>query len=347
MATPNPHIAVREDWLAQLREPVIAPEQPIFDCHHHLWVRPEGRYTAPELAADVGDGHDVRASLFVQCRTGYRDSGPEELRPVGEVETVLGWSGADARFPVGLVAFADLQLGAEVRPVLAALAGAAEGRLRGIRNTTAFHPDPRVRSNPRPPPDGLLRSAAFLEGARAVAESGLVLDIWAYQTQLDEVAQIARAVPELTVVLDHCGGPLGVGPFRRDDPACFQAWRDGLARVADCPNTRLKIGGFGLVPMGYRYAEEPHPPSSERLARDWKAYFDVCLGLFGSPRAMFESNFPVDKGQFSYRSLWNAFKRLAQSCDPGERNDLFWRSAARSYAIPEHIFSTDPGRIPP
>src|SRR3546814_7766196 len=68
---------------------------------------------------------------------------------------------------------------------------------------------PRVRSNPRPAPDGLLRSDAFRAGAAAVARRGLVLDIWAYQSQLDEVYDIARALPELTVVVDHCGGPLG------------------------------------------------------------------------------------------------------------------------------------------
>jgi predicted TIM-barrel fold metal-dependent hydrolase len=244
------------------------------------------------------------------------------------------------------VGFADLQLGAAVAPVLEALIEAGQGALCGIRNTTAWHADPAVRSNPRPAPEGLLRSAAFIEGARAVAARGLTLDIWAYQTQLDEVVAIARAMPELTVVVNHCGGPLGVGPYRRDDPDTFRSWREGLARVAELSNTRIKIGGFGLSVMGYDYASRPTPPHSSVLAADWQPWVDSCLSLFGPSRAMFESNFPVDKGQFSYRTLWNAFKRLAAGLSDAERDNLFWRSAARCYRIDEHIFMDDTGRKP-
>ncbi|MBW6416662.1 amidohydrolase [Celeribacter sp. PS-C1] len=344
MALASPHHTVREDWLALVREEVIDPAQPIFDCHHHLWDRPEGRYRSEELAADIGDGHDLRASLYVQCRTGYYENGPEALRPVGEVRTILDWGRAQPQFPVGLVAFADLQLGADVRPVLDALIGTGEGRVKGIRNTTAWHADPAVRSNPRPAPDGLLRTPAFYEGARAVAEAGLCLDVWAYQSQLSEVAALARALPELTVVVDHCGGPLGIGPYRINDAACFADWRSALAEVAALPNTRIKIGGFGLSVMGYRYADAPQPPHSEILAADWQPHVAACLDLFGAERAMFESNFPVDKGQFGYRTLWNAFKRLAADLDASARDDLFWRTAARCYGIDDTLFTTSTGR---
>ncbi|SPF81761.1 amidohydrolase family protein [Pseudoprimorskyibacter insulae] len=333
----SPHFPVRPDWLAQRREAVLAPEQPIFDCHHHLWDRPEGRYRAEELMTDAQDGHDIRASLFVQCRTGYLTDGPEALRPVGEVQTILGWTQAQPRYPVGLIACADMQLGAKVAPVLAALTGAGQGRLRGIRNATAWHGDPAIRSNPNPPPDGLLRSDAFLQAAQELARAGLVLDIWAYQTQLSEVAAIARKVPDLTVVVDHCGGPLGLTPYRSAE--AFDAWRKGLAQVAALPNTRIKIGGFGLTVMGHRYADAPVPPDSAQLAEDWGPHVQVCLDLFGPDRAMFESNFPVDKGQFSYRTLWNAFKRLASPLGQPERDALFWRTAAQTYGIDESLFT--------
>ncbi|NIY81010.1 amidohydrolase family protein [Celeribacter sp. HF31] len=344
--TVSPHHRVREDWLALAQEDVLAPEQPIFDCHHHLWDRPEGRYRAEELMADITTGHDVRASLYVQCRTGYRTDGPEALRPVGEVETVLDWTRGHDRFPTGIVAMADLQLGDGVRPVLDALVEAGRGRVKGIRNTTAWHANPAVRSNPKPPPEGLLRSDAFREGAQAVSAKGLSLDIWAYQTQLDEVRALAEAVPELTVIVDHCGGPLGVGPHDRFDPENFRAWRDALSTVAALPNTRVKIGGFGLGVFGWRYADAPLPPHSETLAEDWRPWVETCLDLFGPDRAMFQSNFPVDKGQVGYRTLWNAFKRLAAPLSRDERDTLFWRSAARSYDIEEQIFTHDIGRIP-
>jgi predicted TIM-barrel fold metal-dependent hydrolase len=344
--TASPHHIVREDWLALTQEDVLAPGQPIFDCHHHLWDRPEGRYRSAELMADVSAGHDVRASLYVQCRTGYRTHGPEALRPVGEVETVLDWTRGQDRFPAGIVAMADLQLGDGVGPVLEALIEAGQGRVTGIRNTTAWHADPAVRSNPNPPPEGLLRTDAFRDGARAVAAHGLSLDIWAYQTQLDEVRALAAAVPDLTIIVDHCGGPLGVGTHDRFDPDNFNAWRDALARVAALSNTRIKIGGFGLGVFGWRYADDAQPPCSATLAEDWHPWVETCLDLFGPDRGMFESNFPVDKGQVGYRTLWNAFKRLAAPLGRDEQDALFWRSAARAYGIDEQIFVHDHRRIP-
>lgn len=338
----SPHFQVREDWLAQSVEEVLEPGQPILDAHHHLWDRPEGRYRVTEFLEDVHSGHAVRASLFVQCRTGYRKTGPEALRPLGEVETIRDWGASSPRFPAGIIGFADMQLGAECAPVLDALTAAAgPGRLVGIRNTTAYHPDPRLRSNPRPAPDGLLRSDAFLEAARELARRGLVLDIWAYQSQLGEVAAIARAVPDLRIVLDHCGGPLGRGDYRFDAPESFADWRVGLAQVATLPNTHIKIGGFGLAVIGRDYGAQPRPPHSRDLASDWAPHVETCIALFGPERAMFESNFPVDKGQFGYRALWNAFKRLASGAGDGERADLFWRSAQRTYGLDPQLMTNN------
>jgi L-fuconolactonase len=340
MQMASPHHPVREGWLALLQEEVLAPEQAIFDCHHHLWDRPEGRYLNKELLEDTGSGHALRASLYVQCRSGYLTEGPEALRPLGEIETVLRWGQGSPLFPAGIVGCADLLLGARVTPVLEAMQAAAKGRLRGIRNATAWHAEATVRSNPMPPPPGLLRRAEFLAGARALAAQGLPLDVWAYQTQLDEVYALARALPELAVIVNHCGGPLGVGSHRREDAQNFAQWRAGLARLATLPNTSLKIGGFGLAVMGYDYASRALPPHSQRLAADWRVWVETCLELFGPRRAMFESNFPVDKGQFSYRTLWNAFKRLTAGLSQDEKDYLFWRTAAQRYRLDPKIFTT-------
>ncbi|PRD42462.1 amidohydrolase [Phyllobacterium phragmitis] len=340
----NPHYVVRDDWLAKAREEIIAPEQPILDAHHHLWVRPQGRYAAAELQKDVSCGHDVRASIYVQCRTGYKTDVEPALQPVGEVETILAWCRNQPNYPAAIIAFADLQLGSGVRRVLDPLIQTGDGKVRGIRNTTAYHAHPAVRSNPNPPPDGLLRSETFLAGAKALAAYGLNLDVWAYHTQLGEVLALAAAVPDLTVVIDHCGGPLGVGPYRPADPEVFGEWCKSIVQLAELSNTRIKIGGFGLTVLGYRYADAPIPPQSEQLAFDWSPYFAHCLESFGPQRTMFESNFPVDKGQFSYGTLWNAFKRLASDLSPEERDDLFWRTAARSYGLDERIFTNDRGR---
>ncbi|MDH4571552.1 amidohydrolase family protein [Salinicola acroporae] len=329
----TPHATIRESWLARHREPILMPDQKILDAHHHLWDREESRYRTDEFLADIALGHDVRASLYVQCRTGYRDAGPEALKPLGEVETVLEWSAGAPNYPLGIVAFADLLAGSQVRGTLEALCDIAPGSVRGIRNTTAYHPDPVVRSSPRPAPDGLLRAKAFHEGAVQVARAGLTLDVWVYQTQLQEVEALARAMPDLTVVIDHCGGPLGVGPFRDRTPADFAAWRQGIQRLAALPNTRIKIGGFGLAVFGNAYHLNPEPPTSAQLASDWLPYVETCLEAFGSHRAMFESNFPVDKGMYSYIALWNAFKRLTQPLGQEDRDRLFWRTAVETYGL--------------
>lgn len=167
------------------------------------------------------------------------------------------------------------------------------------------------------------------------------MSLYTYQSQLDEVAAIARAVPDLRIVLDHCGGPLGRGDYRFDAPESFAHWRDGLARVAALPNTHIKIGGFGLAVMGRDYGAEPRPPHSRDLAHDWAPHVETCIALFGPERAMFESNFPVDKGQFSYRALWNAFKRLCTHAGEAERADLFWRSAQRIYGLDPELMKND------
>nr|WP_236638175.1 amidohydrolase family protein [Mangrovicoccus ximenensis] len=106
------------------------------------------------------------------------------------------------------------------------------------------------------------------------------------------------------------------------------------------------MGGFGLSVMGHRYFEAALPPRSDRLAADWRPHVETCIELFGPQRSMFESNFPVDKGQFSYAALWNAFKRLSEGYCQEDRDALFWRSAARTYGVEEALFQTEIGRTP-
>ena len=331
----GPHATIREEWLSRHEEPILDPEQPILDAHHHLWDRPGSRYRCEEFLADLAKGHNVRASIYVQCRTGYREYGPDALRPVGEVETIRRWAcnAVATAFPAKIIAQADFMLGAATEPVIDALVEAGDGMVCGIRNTTAHHPDPRLISNPKPAPAGLLKADAFRDGVRAVAKAGLVLDVWAYQTQLDDVFDLVAANPDLTVVVDHLGGPLGAGPYRDNRSEHFAAWQAGVERLAQLPNTRMKIGGFGLMVMGKDYHLSDTPPSSEELAQDWQAHVDVCLNAFGAQRIMFESNFPVDKGMFAYPVLWNAFKRLAGPLSADERAALFYGTAAETYGV--------------
>ena len=230
---------------------------------------------------------------------------------------------------------ADLRLGDAVQPVLEALAAAGNGRLRGIRNTTAAHPDPAIRSNPLPPPEGILAEAGFRRGAALAGAMGLSLDVWAYHTQLGEVAALAHSCPNTPIVVDHCGGPLGVGPYAGKRAEVFADWRASMAVLARLPNVDVKLGGLAMRVGGFGFDERPLAPSSTELAAAWRPYTDALLEMFGARRCMFESNFPVDKGMCSYPVLWNAFKRLVAGASADETRAVFSGTACRVYRLPE------------
>ncbi|HDR8941884.1 amidohydrolase family protein [Burkholderia vietnamiensis] len=335
-----PHLPVRPEWLALRDEPVLEPALAIVDAHHHLWDRQSGRYLADEFGADVHGGHRVVSTVYVQCRSMLRASGPDAFKPVGEVEFANGIaamfeSGAygPARCCEAIVGGAELSLGAQLDAVLDTMLQVSGGRLRGIRNPLAWHASPDVRSSPVTPPRDRMSDPAFRQGVTTLARYRLSLDAWVYHTQLDELYDLARACEDVVVVIDHFGGPIGVGPHAGRRAEVHARWKRHLARLAALPNTRMKLGGAGMTVFGYEFAARELPPSSQELAAAWQPYFDTCVELFGVDRCMLESNFPVDKGMFSYRVLWNAFKRLASAMSADERAALFSRTAASTYRI--------------
>jgi predicted TIM-barrel fold metal-dependent hydrolase len=260
---------------------------------------------------------------------------------LGEVEFVTGIAAmsesgiyGSARACAGIVAGADLQLGDQVAPVLELMAHSAGGRLRGVRNPVVWHSSPDVQSSTAsPPPKGLMADTAFRKGVVQLGLLGLSLDVWAYHTQLGEIYELAKANPKVTVIVDHFGGPVGVGPHAAEMSDMFKQWRTGIALVASLPNTVIKMGGAGMPVFGIRFDQAPTPPASEQLAVAWRAYFETCVEFFGADRCMFESNFPVDKGMFSYQVLWNGFKRLAKDYSAAEKTAMFSATAERVYRL--------------
>lgn len=331
-------IAPRQAWLDQVREEILEPGLPIIDPHHHLWDRADvGRYTFDELLAETRCGHDIRATVYVQCRHWYKAGGPEELRPVGEVEYVNGVAARSAtgmygepRLCAAIVGWADFMLGARVEPVLEALIRAGGGRFRGIRFTTAWDASPAVRGA-QSPVAGRLGSDAFRAAYALLGRHGLSYDVYAFHPQLPEVEALARAFPDTTLVLDHCGAPVGIGPYagRRDE--VFAGWREDIRRLARLPNVVCKLGGLTMRLGGFTFHEQPRPPGSEELAAALRPWIETCIDAFGAERCMFQSNFPVDKGMCSYTVLWNAFKRLAAGATAAEKTALFSGTAARVY----------------
>jgi len=338
-----PHLPVREEWLALREEPILEPELLIVDAHHHLWDRQTGRYLTDEFGKDVRCGHRVVSTVYVQCRSMLRHDGPESMKPVGEIEFASGIAAMFASRGYGptrgceaIVGGADLTLGDALENVLETMLEVSGGRLRGIRNPLAWHESPEVSSSPVTPPRDLMLDSAFQRGVKTLARFGLSLDAWVYHTQLGELYELAGAAADVTVVIDHFGGPVGVGPHEGKREQVFADWKRGLARLATLPNTRIKLGGAGMSVFGFDFARRDLPPSSEDLAAAWRPYFDTCIELFGVERCMFESNFPVDKGMFGYGVLWNAFKRLAGSMTLQEKAALFSKTAAATYRLSLH-----------
>jgi len=330
------------DWLALTPEPALEPEIPICDPHHHFWDFrtqriPYNRYLLHELAADINSGHNVRSTVFVECRSMYRTGGPEEVRPVGEVEFVQGLAAASASGLYGpgqaaaaIIGHADLNLGARVEPVLQALQAASPNRFRGIRHSVTWDASPEIESRE---PEGRLASDNFRAGARVLARMGLSLEGWLYFPQLPELAALAKAVPGLTIVLNHIGGLMRTGPYANRDDEVLATWRSGIAAVAGCPNVNIKLGGIGMPRTGFDWHAREVPIGSEELAESMAPFMTYCIEQFGPNRCMFESNFPVDKVSFSYNVMYNAFKRLSKGYSAAERAAMFHDTAARVYRI--------------
>ena len=331
------HAELDPAWLSQHREEILEPGLPIVDAHHHLWDR-GGGYFLDELLTDTGSGHNVVATVFVQCGYGYRTTGPEALRPVGETEFMVGIAREAERRKLktracaGIVGAADLALGDKVAEVLAAHIEAGGGRFRGIRHITARHDEFNASLLPRPPARQMA-DPAFRKGFARLAAMNLTFDAWLYHTQIPELTDLARAFPQASIVLNHFGGPLGVGPHRGKRDEVFTAWLSAIRELAQCPNVHVKLGGFGMAIMGFDFHKEALPPSSEKLASSWRPYVENCVQLFGAARCMFESNFPVDKAMFSYPVLWNAFKRIASGASATEKSALFHDTAATFYRL--------------
>jgi len=330
------------DWLALTQEPTLEPEIPICDPHHHFWdLRPERipyqRYLLHELVADVSCGHNVRSTVFIEARAMYRPDGPVEMRPVGEVEFVQGLAAASAsglygpcRAAAGIVGHADLKLGDRVAPVLEALQAASLNRFRGIRHTVTWDPHPEIAARET---QGVLATADYRAGARVLARMGLSLDTGVVFPQLPELADFAKAVPDLTIILNHLGGLTRVGPYGNRDDEVLATWRSGIAAVAAMPNVNLKLGGVGMPRLGFDWHTREKPIGSEALATSIAPFMTYCIEQFGPNRCMFESNFPPDKVSFSHHILFNAFKRFSKGYSASERAALFHDTAARAYRI--------------
>jgi predicted TIM-barrel fold metal-dependent hydrolase len=212
---------------------------------------------------------------------------------------------------------------------------AASPRFRGIRHAASSDADPAVLGPLAGRPPGLYRDARFCEGFAQLAPLGLSFDAWLLEPQLDDLIDLARAFPDTAIVLNHLGGPLGIGPYAGQGEAVFARWRTDMAALAACPNVSVKLGGLGMRIGPFDFHRRPQPAGSAQLAQAWQPWVDHAIACFGAARCMFESNFPVDQASTGYTVLWNAFKRLAAAGSADEQAALLAGTARRVYRLDE------------
>ena len=337
-------MATNDEWLAQVKETTLNPELPIIDPHHHFWGTRAGavepQYLVNEFAADTGTGHNIVASVFIECGAMFRDSGPASMRMIGETEFANGQAAMAAsggygptRASAGIVGTAYLTEGADVAAVLDAQIAAGNGRFRGIRQGASRDEHDEVPNHRTQPMKDMYADAGFRAGFAELAPRDLTFEAWCYHPQIDGLTDLARAFPDTVIILDHFGGPLGVGPYAGKADEVFLAWKQSVTRLAECPNVRAKLGGLAMEVNGFDWHLQPKPPTSELFMNAQRRYYETTIDLFGVERCMFESNFPVDKVSVSYHVVWNAFKRLTANYSADERMWLFHDTAAQTYRL--------------
>jgi predicted TIM-barrel fold metal-dependent hydrolase len=338
-ATRAPH----EDWLARaLPEPAHEPELPIVDPHVHFWHHKTGyKYFVEDFARDVAaSGHNIEATVFVECSAMYRASGPEHLKAVGETEFALGQAAMAAsgkytacRAATGIIGFVDLTLGQRTKEALDAHIAAGNGHFKGVRQRAKWDPDPVVRGPVSVDRPGLYLQPEFAHGLDLLGQRGLAFDASIFHPQLPDVTALARAHPDANIVLIHCGSPVTHSSYAGRTPQVHQQWLADMKELARCPNVTVKMGGLLMCLGSFDFTRAERPPTSVELAELWRPWIEPCIELFGAGRCMVSSNFPVDKAGVTYGAVWNMYKQITAGCSAEEKNMLFSGTAKRVYRL--------------
>lgn len=319
------------------QEQPLDPDLAIIDAHHHLWDRPGNRYLLDEFLDDIAEsGHRIVSTVLVESGAFTLDvNGDAQARNEAKMAAqaaaqAVARTGGAVRACATIVGHVDLR-GPTVGEAIEALRQAAVGHLRAIRHCGTWDADAAVRGGPPIAPPGLYADSRFRAGLRVLHEQQLAFDAWAYQTQHEEILDLAGAFPDLRIVFNHAGGVLGTGPYVGRSDALYASWLAGMKALADQPNLYVKLGGLGMERSGLPFFKRHQRPTGMELAASWRPWLEAAIGLFGPARCMFESNFPVDRASCSYGALWNAFKIVTADLSSADRQYLFHDAASIFY----------------
>ena len=335
-----------DSWLGLVTEEALEPDLPICDAHHHLWGHRKHpaatRYLLDDFLKDADCGHTIVSTVVVEANAMHRADGPRAMAPVGEIEFVNGIAAMSAsgqygktRVAAGIIGHADMRLGARAGPVLDAMIRAAPARFRGIRHSATWDADAALPKHRHVSGPHLLLDETFRAGIGEVARRGLIYECYLWHTQLPEITDLARAFPELTIICNHCGGPLGLGPYADRQAEVMAAWRRDLAELATCKNVIIKLGGVNMPVAGHGWQHRERPPTSDELLATGGAFIETSIELFGTDRAMFESNYPAERTSCGYGPLWNFLKKVTRNYSADEKARLYHDNAVRIYRLAE------------
>ena len=335
-----------EGWIDGIQENIIDPNREIIDPHHHLWHGPKDpagikesyRYLLQDLWKDTSSGHNIKKTVFIDCGLEYYSEGHEQFKPVGETEFVVeiaqqAQEDSSQAQIAGIIGHANMMLGSSVKEVLELHVEKGAGLFRGIRHAGGWDEDDRVKNAHSHPTPHIYLEDKFQEGLQELASLGMVFDTWHYHNQIKDLTKLAKNLPELVIVHDHFGGPLGIGPYKGKREEIFEQWQEDINELSQCKNVYSKLGGLAMPVNGWSWHKNEVPATSEEIISEQERYYLHTLDCFGSERCMFESNFPVDKQSVSYHVIWNAYKKMVKGYSETEKSNLFYGTADRVYKL--------------
>jgi predicted TIM-barrel fold metal-dependent hydrolase len=295
---------------------------PIVDPHHHFWDLSRNRHPwlqdDPPTAFRYGDYSPLKTNFLpadyervsaafrvVATVTVEAEWDPQD--PVGETRWIDAVSTSTGK-PHGHIAQAWLDR-ADVADVLAAQA--AYPIVRGVRHKprAAARPDLVVRGA-----SGSMSDPRWRKGYRLLQEYGLHFELQVPWWHAREALDLVEAFPETLLVLNHAGLP-GSRDFD-----VLKGWREGMELLAQAPNVSVKISGLGLK----------HRPWS---LNDNREVIRDVIAIFGTDRAMFASNFPVDGLCGSFDTIYRGFRAAVADLSPADQRKLFHDNAIRVYRL--------------